>query len=137
MTCPGTPRLKLPPPCAAPELAAKGRERIPNVSWLLFDANAPDPDKALGVIKGYDWVINAIGITKPLVHDDNAFEVERATKVNSLLPHQLARKAEANRRQGDTDSYRLRLLGEKRELYGEATSTTRWMSTARPRAWVR
>jgi dTDP-4-dehydrorhamnose reductase len=90
------PSLKVAATVRSPELAARGRERIPNVSWLLFDACTPDLDKDLGVIKGYDWVINAIGITKPLVHDDNAFEVERAVKVNSLLPHQLARKAESS-----------------------------------------
>jgi dTDP-4-dehydrorhamnose reductase len=76
-------------------LKTKCAAKIPGVSWLLFDATAPDPQKALKVIDGYDWVINAIGITKPLVHDDNALEVERAVRVNSLLPYLLARRAAA------------------------------------------
>jgi dTDP-4-dehydrorhamnose reductase len=74
-------------------LARKCQEKIAGVDWLVFDANAPDVEKALKIIDDHDWVINAIGITKPLIHDDNAFEVERAVKINSLLPHQLARKA--------------------------------------------
>jgi len=78
------------------DLAARCRERIGNVDWLLFDAGAPDIDKALGVIDGYAWVVNAIGITKPLVHDNNAFEVERAIRINSMLPYHIVRKAEAN-----------------------------------------
>jgi len=78
------------------ELAAKCRECISNVNWVLFDASSPDLDKALDVINGYDWVINAIGITKPLVHDNNAFEVERAIWINSVLPYRLVRKAGSN-----------------------------------------
>ena len=74
-------------------LAKKCKEKIAGVNWLIFDANAPDAEKALKVIDGHEWVINAIGITKPLIHDDNAFEVERAVRINSFLPHELARKA--------------------------------------------
>jgi dTDP-4-dehydrorhamnose reductase len=76
-------------------LAAKCRERLPKINWLLFDAAAPDVEKALKAVDGCEWIINAIGITKPLVHDDNAFEVERAVRINALLPYHLAHKAEA------------------------------------------
>ncbi len=76
-------------------LANKCKEKIAGVNWLIFDANAPDAEKALKVIDGHEWVINAIGITKPLIHDDNALEVERAVRINSLFPHLLARKAAA------------------------------------------
>jgi len=77
-------------------LAGKCSERLPDVSWRLFDADASDLWNALGVIDGHDWVINAIGITKPLIHDDNAFEVERAIRVNSLLPYLIARRAQTS-----------------------------------------
>lgn len=90
------PAVKVAATVRTKELAAKCRERINNVTWLLFDAGAPDLDKALGAIDGYDWVINAIGITKPLIHEGNAFEVERAVRINSLLPYHIARKAKAN-----------------------------------------
>jgi dTDP-4-dehydrorhamnose reductase len=79
------------------EMAAKCRERINDIEWAPFDASAPDIDKALDIINGYEWIINAIGITKPLVHDNNLFEVERAIKINSILPFHIARKAEANK----------------------------------------
>ena len=77
-------------------LAGKCSEQLPDVSWQLFDADASDLWNALGVIDGHDWVINAIGITKPLIHDDNAFEVERAVRINSLLPHLIARRAQTS-----------------------------------------
>ena len=76
------------------ELAAKCRERLPGVKWLTFNGGSPDSEKELVAIHGYDWIISAIGITKPLIHDDNAAEVERALLINSLLPHQLARQAQ-------------------------------------------
>ncbi len=76
------------------ELGEKCRERLPGVNWVLFDADSPDAEKSLDLIRGNDWAINAIGITKPLIHDDNAAEVERAVLINSLLPHQIARQAQ-------------------------------------------
>ena len=79
------------------ELAAAYHQKIKNVKWLLFDAAAPDLDKSLDIIRGYEWVINAIGITKPLVHDNNALEVERAIWINSVVPYHLVRKAETNK----------------------------------------
>lgn len=39
---------------------------------------------------GLDYLINAIGIIKPYIHDDNSFEVQRAMIVNGLFPHKLA-----------------------------------------------
>ncbi|MFC2034990.1 sugar nucleotide-binding protein [Chloroflexota bacterium] len=74
-------------------LVVKCKELLPKVTWLLFDAYLPDLQSTLGVIDGYDWVINAIGITKPLIHDENATEVERAVFINSLLPYMVAQQA--------------------------------------------
>lgn len=76
------------------ETARELGAQLPNVKWKVFDANSSDLDKALEVISGNQWVINAIGIIKPLICDDNPFEVERAIKINSLLPHLLAKKAQ-------------------------------------------
>jgi dTDP-4-dehydrorhamnose reductase len=80
-------------------LAARGAERIPGVNWRLFDANIPDLLDALGMLGAYDWVVNAIGITKPLIHDDNAFEVERAIRINALLPHSIAQRTQESETQ--------------------------------------
>ena len=35
--------------------------------------------------------MNCIGVIKPLIHDDNASEVEQAVRINALFPHLLAR----------------------------------------------
>jgi len=91
------PGLKVAATVRDEKLAGRLRERLPEVDWRLFDADAPDLDKALGVIEGFGWVVNAIGITKPLIHDDNPDEVARAVRINALLPYHLARKAEKGR----------------------------------------
>jgi len=72
------------------ELAARFARRIPGVEWRLFDAWRADDSIDEKLLAGTDWVINCIGILKPLIHDDNAFEVERALRVNALLPLRLA-----------------------------------------------
>lgn len=77
------------------ELAVMCRERIGEVQWHLFDASAPEVIAAQ-MLAGYDWAINAVGIIKPLIHDDDAFEIERALRVNALFPHKLAHGAEAH-----------------------------------------
>ncbi|HXI23635.1 MAG TPA: sugar nucleotide-binding protein [Pyrinomonadaceae bacterium] len=66
--------------------------KIDELQWLDFDANAAAAPEAFASV---DWVINCIGIIKPLIHDDNAAEVERATIINALFPHRLARWTEA------------------------------------------
>ena len=47
----------------------------------------------LEFINEYDWIVNAIGITKPLINDNNPDEIERAVRVNSLFPHILSNVA--------------------------------------------
>jgi len=77
------------------KLAKKGGIVNPNVDWQLFNACNPEMEKKISsLIKGYDWIINAIGITKPLIHDDNPTEVEQAIFINSLLPFYITRKAQ-------------------------------------------
>jgi dTDP-4-dehydrorhamnose reductase len=75
---------------------AWGRDLYPQVSWRLFDAatSVADLDRfAADVLAHTDWLINAIGITKPLIHDDNPAEVARAVRVNALFPLWLAQTA--------------------------------------------
>ena len=80
------------------ELAATTRSKLMqqvclgrhgDVSWSEFDAS-DDAADAPKIFEGHDWVINCIGIIKPLIHDDNAAEVERAVRINALFPHLLA-----------------------------------------------
>jgi dTDP-4-dehydrorhamnose reductase len=74
------------------------RERVPEVTWRLLDA-AGDEHGIRAAIDGADWVVNAIGLTKPFIHDDNPVEVERALRINGLFPFALARAAEASNSQ--------------------------------------
>jgi dTDP-4-dehydrorhamnose reductase len=77
------------------EAAAACRGRLGSVEWLTLDAARPDEADGARLVEGFDWVVNCVGIIKPLIHDDNAAEVERAVRVNALFPHALARRAEA------------------------------------------
>lgn len=88
------PDLEITATVRSEEVARNLEIKFPNVKWKVFDADSLYPDKALEVISGNQWVINAIGIIKPLIHDDNPLEVERAIRINSLLPHLLAKKAQ-------------------------------------------
>jgi dTDP-4-dehydrorhamnose reductase len=58
---------------------------IPNVTWAPFGGY-----RDLAIVDGFAWVVNAIGVIKPLIRDDNATEVENAIRINALLPHELA-----------------------------------------------
>lgn len=64
-------------------------KRYPKAEWRAFDIETLDP----GIFEGHHWIINAIGITKPLIKDDNPEQIERAIEVNSLFPHRLAAAA--------------------------------------------
>jgi dTDP-4-dehydrorhamnose reductase len=66
------------------------QQALPGVRWVGFEAGE---EEGLHVLEGHDWVVNAIGITKPLIRDDNPLEVERAIRVNSLFPQRLAARA--------------------------------------------
>ncbi|MBD5391361.1 sugar nucleotide-binding protein [bacterium] len=51
-----------------------------------FDATRPDAAK----LRGYDYIINCIGVIKPYIHDNNSDEVSRAIKINAEFPHWLS-----------------------------------------------
>jgi dTDP-4-dehydrorhamnose reductase len=63
----------------------------PAVRWEEFHFNESATSFAL--LDGQDWIINAIGITKPLIRDDDAAQIETAIQVNALLPHCLGKAA--------------------------------------------
>ncbi len=60
----------------------------------FLDAEASSTDDILNAIRGCSWAINAIGVIKPYIHDDNPLEAEKAIRVNSLFPHLIAKAAE-------------------------------------------
>jgi len=63
----------------------KLHEQLPNLNIQVVESFRTN--LVLDFINGHDWVINAIGITKPLIHDQNPADVEKATWINSLLPY--------------------------------------------------
>ncbi len=71
---------------------AAGRS-LASAEWRTFDALSAESAAAAELLAAHDWVVNCIGIIKPFIRDDNAPEVERAVRVNALLPHVLARRA--------------------------------------------
>ena len=76
------------------EAASSQYPRLPGVEWHVLDVGTRETTlfglEALGAI---DWYINAIGIIKPYIRDENPGEVERAIRVNSQFPFDLARFA--------------------------------------------
>jgi len=62
----------------------------PAARWVRF---SPSSEADTYVFDGQQWVINAIGITKPLIRDDNPVEIENAIAINSALPHAIGRNA--------------------------------------------
>lgn len=66
----------------------------PHVDFRVLDAENTSTDELENTIAGSAWVINAIGVIKPYIHDDNPSEVERATRVNALFPHLLGKAAQ-------------------------------------------
>jgi dTDP-4-dehydrorhamnose reductase len=70
------------------------RTVYPEVRWEIADfADAYTPE-TFAPFDGQEWVVNAIGITKPLIRDDHAGEILNAIEINSLLPHTVACEAE-------------------------------------------
>ncbi len=67
--------------------------RFPAIEWRVFDAASATPLD----VSGCDAIINAIGIIKPFIHDDQPDEVERAIQINATLPYRLAHWAQGCR----------------------------------------
>jgi len=86
----GDPGLEVTATVRAGAGGALCQRALPGLRWAVFEAGEED---GLRILEGHDWVVNAIGITKPLIRDDNPLEVERAIRVNSLFPQRLAARA--------------------------------------------
>jgi dTDP-4-dehydrorhamnose reductase len=64
-----------------------------DVEWHLLDVERCSVEEITRVLSNAEWAINAIGVIKPYIHDENAVEVERAVLVNAYFPHRLAQVA--------------------------------------------
>lgn len=65
----------------------------PQVRWELADFLAPHTAETFRSFDGQHWIINAIGITKPLIRDDDPAEILTAIEINARLPHDIGREA--------------------------------------------
>lgn len=71
-----------------------GRSLLAEVEWHMLDVRECLSANVHFALGKYDWIINAIGLNKQLIHDDRATDVESAMQINALFPHWLARRAE-------------------------------------------
>ncbi|MEW6348883.1 MAG: sugar nucleotide-binding protein [Thermodesulfobacteriota bacterium] len=69
-------------------------EAVPGIRCELMDARTATEGHLRDMLADADWAINAIGITKPYIREDNPGEIDRAIRTNALFPHTLARAAE-------------------------------------------
>lgn len=79
---------------SASGLLDRFRRTYSNVNWAEFNYDLDTRKQVFDSLGRFDWVINAIGITKPLIRDDNPAQIENAVLVNCMLPHDLGRYAE-------------------------------------------
>jgi dTDP-4-dehydrorhamnose reductase len=70
------------------------RRHFPHIDCRLLDGETASDDQLASVLDGVAWAVNAVGVIKSYIHDDNRVEVERAIRVNALFPQALARVAE-------------------------------------------
>lgn len=69
--------------------------RVPEAEWSILDVDDASDRALLRVLRGADWVVNAVGVIKPHIRDDDERERERAVRVNAWFPHRLARVCES------------------------------------------
>ncbi|MBN1974917.1 MAG: sugar nucleotide-binding protein [Sedimentisphaerales bacterium] len=82
----------------SPKLLDIFQKKISNVTWQIFEIK--DEAKTIEQLENLpepDWIINAIGIIKPYLHDDKPEEVERGIIGNSCFPFWLARTFKKSR----------------------------------------
>ena len=91
----GDPSLKVAATARVASLTEQMRRDLGAAEWRAFDAESAGAAQIRSAISESGWVVNAIGVIKPYIHDDNAAEVARAVRINALFPHLLAGAAEA------------------------------------------
>ena len=65
-----------------------------SIEWRFLDAEGCTVEEVIEILHGCDWAINAIGIIKPHIRDNDPIQVERAIRVNALFPYMLSKAAE-------------------------------------------
>ena len=90
------PGLEVTATVRSPGYLARGRRLLPDVRWTILDAVDPDFPGLPKIFDGQAWVINAVGLIKPLIRENDPAAVESAIRLNALWPHELARIADCS-----------------------------------------
>lgn len=90
----GDPSLRVVATARGDSASTQARQDLGATEWRELDAEGAGEAQIQAAIGQAHWVVNAIGVIKPYIHDDSAVEVERAIRINSLFPHLLAKAAE-------------------------------------------
>ncbi len=71
--------------------AEKLKDTYGVVDFRVLDVENTSVENIKEVVADAKWVVNAIGVIKPYIHDDNVEESERAIRINSLFPYNLGK----------------------------------------------
>ena len=83
--------------CRKQKEAKLFKHQYPKVAFRRFNAEKTSLKGLSDAIYGAQWVVNAIGVTKPNIHDDEADKIDRAIIVNAHFPHLLTKAAESSK----------------------------------------
>src|ERR1700676_1436912 len=76
---------------------ARSKSNIPaglkGVEWRHLDAASATTAQCKDATAGASWIVNCIGITKPLIDDNDRAKIDNAIRVNAMFPHVLAAAA--------------------------------------------
>lgn len=70
------------------------RQQASSERSLAFDAETDDIEHLIESNGPFDYIVNAIGVIKPYIHDGNPVEEQRAIRINSIFPNTLAEAAQ-------------------------------------------
>ncbi len=79
------------------EVLSQNGVEVLDVNRNQIDAEISSVEQIRDVVSECKWIVNCIGIIKTYIHDNNAFETERAIRVNALFPYNLSKAAEKSR----------------------------------------
>ena len=70
------------------------QNRYYGVEWTVIDVEQCNVKMMVDILGEASWAINAIGLIKPYIHDDNDSEIKKAIMINALFPQLLASAAQ-------------------------------------------
>jgi dTDP-4-dehydrorhamnose reductase len=68
-------------------------QTFPGVNFIPFYVTGDYEPELESILRGFQYVINAIGIIKPLIHLEDFGDAERALRINSVFPFRLAHRS--------------------------------------------